>query len=748
LRNRQATRYARWAAFAAGLVALVVLGIYTVRAIRASRSHPAQASVPASVKQQMQTFSYNGIEQNRTVFTIRASQATQFKANAPAVLEDVWITIYGREGDRTDNIHTRECSYEQKTGGIQCKGEVTIDLQGTPGASGSPQSSMHITTSNLTFDGQTGEASSPAPVEFTLPQGEGDGVGVAYSTRSAIVRVEHGVHFRANASERSGGGPVNVSAASLELRSKDHRATLMGPVEIDSSGRELSAEKVSLTLDANFHITNVVAEGNPSVRMVHGGDTVLASAARFDASFNAAGWVEQIDADGDVNASRRTPDGNQRFSSDRAQFMLEPTHNLLRELVATGNVAAESDQSGVSQTLKTASLRVDFGPGRQPGQRRITSAQTLSPATIDTKSADETTTIHGPKFTAQFNEEGHLAGLVGSTGVELRRLSGNSEPQTSSADVLQVSFTPDGQWGTAEEKGHVELKQGDRHASASYARIDRSTDEIALTGSPVLSDSMSRTTARQVTINQKTGQIDAEGGVASTYFPAGSSVNLGSGVAHITAQKLSGSTSSGQAVYSGHARLWQGESVLEADEIALWRDEKKMVASGGVVAVFPEQSTTALKAASETPKGGTDLWHLRAPELTYWDEQAKARLDGGVEATSQQASIDSRVLDVYFGTGPGGEKPQPAATGTGKLTYAIAQGNVVVRQQDFRATAERAEYSAAQGKFVLSGGHPTITDSSANTTSGRSLTFFIASDTISIDSQEGSRTLTKHRVEK
>jgi lipopolysaccharide export system protein LptA len=748
LRNQQASRYARWAAFAAGLVALIVLGIYVVRAITASRHHTVQTSVPASVKQQTQTFSYNGIEQNRTVFTIRASQATQFKANAPAVLEDVWITIYGREGERTDNIHTRECSYEQRTGGIQCKGEVTIDLDGNPGSSQSGHGSMHITTSNLTFDGQTGEASSPAPVQFTLPQGEGGGVGVAYSTRSAIVRVEHGVHFRANASERSAGAPVDVSAASVELRRKDRTATLTGPVEIDSGDRKLSAQKVSLALDANFRVTNVVAEGNPSVRMARGGDTTLASASRFDASLNAAGWIQQVDADGGVNASRRTPDADQRFSSDRARFTLEPSHNLLRELMATGNVAAESDQSGVLQTLKTASLRVDFGPGRQPDQRRITSAETLSPATIDTKNPDETTSIRAPKFTAQFNEDGHLAGLVGSTGIELRRRSGNSEPQASTADVLHASFTPDGQWATVEEKGHVQLRQGDRHASASYARIDRATDEIALTGSPVLSDSMTRTTAQRVTINQKTGQIDGEGDVASTYSSGGPGVTLGSGAAHIAADKLSGSTSSGRAVYSGHARLWQGESVLEADEIALWRDEKKLVASGRVVAVFPEQSAPALKTASETKKEGADLWRVRAPMLTYWNDRGQARLDGGVEAVSQQASIDSHVLDVYFGTGPGKEKPAPAQTGAGRLTYAVAQGNVVVRQQDFRATAERAEYSAAQGKFVLSGGHPTITDSSANTTSGRSLTFFIASDTISIDSQEGSRTLTKHRVEK
>ena len=56
--------------------------------------------------------------------------------------------------------------------------------------------------------------------------------------------------------------------------------------------------------------------------------------------------------------------------------------------------------------------------------------------------------------------------------------------------------------------------------------------------------------------------------------------------------------------------------------------------------------------------------------------------------------------------------------------------------------------TAADGKFVLSGGQPTLTDASSDTTTGHSLTFFVANDTILIDSQEGSRTLTKHRVEK
>ena len=48
----------------------------------------------------------------------------------------------------------------------------------------------------------------------------------------------------------------------------------------------------------------------------------------------------------------------------------------------------------------------------------------------------------------------------------------------------------------------------------------------------------------------------------------------------------------------------------------------------------------------------------------------------------------------------------------------------------------------------MSGGNPTLYDGSQGTTTGRQLTFFLADDTIIVDSENGSRTLTKHRVEK
>ncbi|HXU20266.1 MAG TPA: hypothetical protein VN788_06775, partial [Verrucomicrobiae bacterium] len=127
--NREAARYARWAAWTAALIALIVAGVYGGRVVREARARRhAPAPVPASVQQQSAQISFSKVEQNRTVFTIRASHATQYKEGNRSLLEDVWITIYGPGGKRDDNIHTRKCSYEPETGDVRCEGVVQIDI--------------------------------------------------------------------------------------------------------------------------------------------------------------------------------------------------------------------------------------------------------------------------------------------------------------------------------------------------------------------------------------------------------------------------------------------------------------------------------------------------------------------------------------------------------------------------------------------------------------------------------------------
>jgi LPS export ABC transporter protein LptC len=765
LRNKEAARYARFAAIIACLIALAVAGVYVRRAVRAARAQRgAPAAVPSTVQQQSAQFSFSKVEQNHKLFTIRASRATQYKDQNLALLEDVWITVYGRDGSRNDNIHTRECSYAPSTGDVQCQGEVQIDIQNADAAAkspGAPPKTIEVKTSNLSFNRNTGEASTPAPVAFRFPTGQGHGVGVTYSTSDSVVRLEHDVEFDLAPSQQTGGLPVSATGSSLEIHRNERTVRLNGPTLVREGTRELSADAISVDLDDQYHARDAVAEGHPQIRAAEGGGKLVVSGDRFEGVLNPAGWIERIVADGNIVGTRQTPAGSDHFSAAHAEFAMVPERNLIKEMTATGGVAAESKQGSDSHVLKTDALRITFASDKIStgtlDRQRIESAETLAPGTIESKSSTDTTTLHAKKFVAQLGPAGRLEKLFGHSGVEVHRQAGNAAPQAISAAELAATFDKKGEWDTLDESGNVQFQQADRQATAARASIVRATDTITMDGSPVISDAMSRTTAASVVINQKSGDLRATGGVVSTYVPSAKAdpVNLGSGAAHISADTLSGSVNAGHVVYTGHGRLWQGDSVLDADQIEIWRDDQKMQATGHVVAVFPQVAGPfpALPGKPTTVSdqhAGPTLWRVAAPVLTYWSEQGKAHMEGGVIARSDQGSLESRTLDVFLDSAPAapGSTGSASALGGRQLSHILAQGNVIVRQGDRRGMAEKGEYTASDGKFVLSGGQPTIMDASSDTTTGHSLTFFVANDTILIDSQEGSRTLTKHRVEK
>ncbi|MFZ1205575.1 MAG: LptA/OstA family protein [Candidatus Acidiferrales bacterium] len=791
MRNREAARYARWAAIAAGLAALAVVGVYVQRSVSRARAlRLGPAAVPATVAQQSDQFSFSKVDQNRTLFTVRASHLTQYKDQNRALLQDVWITLYGRDGSRNDNIHTRECSYGVDSGVVHCQGPVEIDVDGAKPAAGHSASAsvsanaIQVKTSDLSFDRDKGEASTAAPVQFSFPGGQGRGVGVSYTTSDSIVRVEHAVEFDLAASPRTGDLPVSATGSSLEINRDNRQVILAGPAAVREGSRELTADKITVGLDDNDHARDVVADGHPQIHATDGPGKIDVAAARFEGFLNPDGQVDRVVADGGVTGARQAPAGTDRFSADHVEFAMLPGKNLIRDMTATGDVIAQSQQGADSRVLKTAALRVKFGvgagaatkgaPGAAVERQHIEEVDTLAPATIDSHSGDATTALAAKRFVAEIGDGRRLEKLFGHSGVEVHSQTGSAAPQVISAAEMAVTFGAGGDWDVLDETGNVHFQQADRSATAAHARIVRSTDTITLDGSPVISDAVSRTTASNASINQKTGDLRLSGGVASTYLPAtdssgpGDAVGLGAGAAHISADTLVGSVSSGHVVYSGHARLWQGESVLDADQIALWRDDKKLEATGHVVAVFPqaagpfaapfgeaaEAHKTSSTHATDSKTSGPTLWKVVAPSLTYWADLGKAHLEGGVTASSDQGTLESRTLDVFLGPAtPGtpkaaGQAGTLAPAGSRQLSRVLAQGDVVVRQGDRRGVAQQGEYTAADGKFVLSGGQPTVSDSSSNTATGRSLTFFVANDTILIDSQEGSRTLTKHRVEK
>jgi lipopolysaccharide export system protein LptA len=261
-------------------------------------------------------------------------------------------------------------------------------------------------------------------------------------------------------------------------------------------------------------------------------------------------------------------------------------------------------------------------------------------------------------------------------------------------------------------------------------------------------DALTRTSADRLSIQQRTGEMRGEGNVCTSYSAAERNgvTNLAPQPAHICSDQVRANRDTGRAVYSGHARLWQGDSVIEANSVELFRNERRLEARGNALGLFPQVqgppgTAPALASSASLSSGGRELvlWRVHGASLSYWSGEGRVRLEGNANAESRAGQIASRAMDLFFASAPGGAQ---------ELTRAVATGGASVRQELRRGIAERGEYTVADGKFVLSGGTPTLFDAVQGTTTGRQLTFFLADDKILIDSEEGLRTLTKHRVEK
>src|SRR6266849_577797 len=175
----------------------------------------------------------------------------------------------------------------------------------------------------------------------------------------------------------------------------------------------------------------------------------------------------------------------------------------------------------------------------------------------------------------EFGKEGKSRQLVASGNVVTERAAGGRPVQTATAHSGVALLLASGGWSQMDLQGEVRLKEGDRSGQADHATFVRATQTALLTGKALARDATAETQAPRITFAQTTGEIRAEGGVRSTDFSVkGSAAQLAAVPANISGDSLEANSRTGRALYTGHARLWQGDSVLEADSIELLRGSK------------------------------------------------------------------------------------------------------------------------------------------------------------------------------
>ncbi len=773
MRRSEAARYARWSAALALLLASLTAGVYLSRSVRAwIEKKKAPPPAPVNVERLSSGLTFSKVQQNQKIFTVEASKSTDFKDKEASLIEDVKITIFGKGGERHDIIHTQSCQYEKHNGGILCNGEVQIDLQSAVEADrakkthAGPAQTVHVETRGVTFNRMSGEAQTSQPVKFVFPDGSGEAVGVVYKSEEGTLRLLRDVHMRLKQPPANGrgknretageGDEVLVQGSHLDFGRDTRVMHLLGPVEAETRRARLMAGELTLSLDAAFHARKLVASAGAMAKQpelsLHGArDDISLRANTLTAQFVPEGWLEKLEANGGVAGARHGTAEEAEFHADAASLEMWPRVSQAKELNLNGSVTLKTfgSKGGETRMLQTSALRIEFSGGKEHQANRPAAAETLAAGTMEwTDAAAQAggvparTKLRADKLALDFGPQGKPQQLHATGNVQTDRAVAGRPVQTATAKSGVAQLLATGGWSQMDLQGDVRLKEGDRSAQADQAVFARAAQTAALTGHAMARDLTTETRAPRITFAGATGDIRAEGGVRSTDLsPRGGTVQIASAPANLTADTLQANSKTGRALYKGRARLWQGDCVLEAESIELRRETRALNATGNVRAVFPQLQTqsSALQAPAKKPT----LWHVTAGALTYLEAESRAHLEKNVVVQSAQQRIRAPALDLYF-TRSG----QGAAAGAQQISRAVGTGGVIVENGTRTATSERGEYTAAEGKFVMSGGNPTLFDASEGTTTGRQLTFFLADDTIIVDSENGSRTLTKHRVEK
>lgn len=765
------------------LLTLVVAGMYFYarsKTINVLKTIPGKIGV--NIKQTAHGFQFSKSDGKRTLFTVQATDIKEFKLNGNAELHNVSIVLYGRDSTRFDQISGDDFSYNQKTGDVIAKGDVQIDLVANPSGMVSADQAapkelknpIHLKTRDLVFNRDTGNASTPARVEFQTPQASGWAVGAEYAGKNNLLTLTSQIHVTLS------GPDAAMIEAEHGVISNDPREIVLERPRVKRAGGMLRAEQATFYLDEQNHVQRALANGDVTA-------DVQGDRKKSDRGLN-----------------RREDESHIHGRADQAEFLLAENEDILRmatfighvhlEQSGTGAVAGDAgkvvlDFAGRNEVKKVRALE---GATLRQNVSRASTAQNGNPApgsfelaapAIDfdvdqghilrhaatsgvpritivqaqTTTASQKAVVTAGKFDADFSpNEGrnHLAKIHGAPDARIVSLSAGQPDRVSTSAAVDALFLPQGGIDSVTQTGNFVYteEQGagkQMQAWANAARYTPGDQMLVLTGSPRVANGGMQTTADRIRINRANGDAIAESSVKSTYSelkeqPNGALLASSSPI-HVTANTMTAQSNSGIALYFGKATLWQDANVIQAPSISFDREHRSVTAEGTpnqlvqtvlVQAEKPAPPTRAIGPKKPLAAAAFTTIAMTGQKLTYVDSERRVHYDGGVNAKGAGFTASAKSLDAFLLPRSQTSTPQ-APDGPGQLDQMVATGDVVIQEPNRKAEGQKLVYTTGDDKFVLTGGSstalPSIFDAEQGKITGVSLTFFRRDDRVLVE---------------
>jgi len=704
----------RWQRRARLVVAVfgVLFAAFVARQLKPRTTPPGSSPVP-KIDPAAIIETTNGILQSFTKSRegVHVSfQKQSVYSDGTSKLQGVTIVTTEKNGSRTFTISGKEGRVGANQTSLALDGDVR--LAGSDG--------MTAATEHATYSDAEAAVHAPGPVAFGRGRMKGTGVGMTWDKTFDVMTVldQAVVHV---APDEKGAGAAEITSGTAVFARRDRYIRFERTVRIQRNGEIIDA-------------ASAVAYLSEDEKRI---DTIeLHDQARITESTAAAGALQQIT--GQQMNLKYAADG------ETLQHALVGGDAVLQVAGDPGAPGRQISASTLDITLAADGSTPTALVGREAVQ-----------LTLPPEADLPTRTVRATTLDAKGEAGKGLTRAVFSGGVQYRERSATVGRGANSGDL---DMTLEGGMGAISDATFlhaVRFVDGSMTALAAEAKYNVHGGTVALRGvepgttGPHVENEKIVVDATTIDMTLDGPKMQAAGNVRSTLQPppqpkpgeTASDVKMPAMLkqdqpVQVLAATLDYNGTTSKATYAGGARLFQGDTSIKGETIAIDNKAGNLTASGGVTTTTILETATGTrtaKADDKNAKGAKERTPsiATAKDLRYEDASRHLTYTGNAHMSGPAGDMTASRIELYLK--PSGDE----------LDRAEAYDNLTLREQNRETKGSKMVYTTDNETYVITGTPVKIVDQCQRETVGRTLTFNKGTDSVIVDGNSQIRTQTK-----
>jgi len=527
--------------------------------------------------------------------------------------------------------------------------------------------------------------------------------------------------------------PTNIRSDTAIYEQSNGKIFLDGGAEITQGGDLLKGDHIIAELFANKKLKNSHIRGNAYLKQSNPERTTEISGNELNAAFNDTQKLVTATVTGTGTAvlspSNPVEYSKVTLSAPKAINVFFKGDGLLERMQTDGRTTIQLDVPGsasdsANKRITADTVKVMFNAnGKDLQKAEAVGNAELFVEPLRVAEQNYKTTINAPRFDCEFFPSGNNA-KVCIAGVKTKTVrvptmpAGDRGTQTIIADKLLASFnlqTKDVE--RMDASGGAKFTELERNAIADQISFTTVDETVRLRGGePTVWDSRARAKAREIDWDTRNEKSFLRGGTSTTYYSqnnTGGATPFGKGdkPVYITADAGEFDHRAETGAYSGNARGWQENNYVRGDRLLIMQKQGQLHVDGNV------QSLLYNAKRKENGKETSVPVYASAKKMTYNHESRILHYEKDVDIRQGTDRIIGGSANVFLT-----EKNEVARTDI--------ETNVLITQPNRRASADFAQYVAADESVVLRGNPARVEDAESGSSQAGQMTVYLRENRI------------------